>query len=199
MKVLIADDNAVVRRGLVALLKDVCDIDDVTEVGDGRAAVEAASGPQGPFDMAFLDYRMPVMDGLEALGQMGEVPCVMLTNCDDGKVVREAIDHGAKGFLVYGEYTETELAAAVNICVHGGTMMSARASDALTTVKPGPRFGLSRREIEVMEALAQGLTNVQIAHRLFLSDKTVKNHLSRIFQKMAVSSRSEAIIAWMSS
>ena len=197
MRALIADDNAVVRRGLATLLKDVCGMDDVEQVNDGDQAVRAVNDAEQPFDIVFLDYRMPVLDGLGALERIKGTPCVMLSNCEDGDVIRAAMDKGAKGFLVYGEFAETDLAAAVNICTRGGTMLNPQAAAAYADAIPGPKFGLSRREIEVMDALREGLTNVQIAHRLYLSDKTVKNHLSRIFQKMGVSSRSEAIIAWM--
>lgn len=202
MKVLVVDDNPIVRLGLRAILTDLPEVTEVVEAADGRQALAAATGAR--FDLIFLDVRMPVLDGLGTLRELGDTPVVMLTSSEEPETIRQALALGARGYLVHGEFGEAEVAAALRTCSAGGIVLSPPAAVALaeTGARPGPetgagRFGLTAREGELMDALAEGLSNAQIAGRLYLSEKTVKNHLNRIYPKLAVTSRAEAIVVWL--
>lgn len=139
------------------------------------------------------------MDGLAVLKELSDIPVVMLTGADDERTIREAMASGAKGYLVNGEYGEAELRAALSMCPKGGKVLSPTASELTSgaPTDPGTRFEFTPRERGLMEALSEGLSNQQIARRLFLSEKTVKNHLNRMYVKMGVGSRAEAIVAWL--
>ncbi len=205
MRVLVVDDNPIVRIGLRTMLADLPQVTEVVEAANGEQALAAVAGADR-FDVVLLDVRMPVMDGLTALQGMQGIPVVMLTSAEDGDTVRRALALGAKGYLVHGEFGEAELLAALATCSQGGMVLSPPAAEAMTAPPSAPappqdraaRLGLTAREAELVGALADGLSNAQIAKRLFLSEKTVKNHLNRIYTKMAVASRTEAIVAWLS-
>jgi len=207
MKVLVADDNPVVRAGLRAMLATIDEVDDVAEARDGaevlallaaggaRGGGPAGSAPRG-IDLVFLDIRMPGMDGLTALERIHGVPVVVLTNAAEPDIVQRALAGGAAGYLVYGEFGEAELLAALRLCSAGGIVLSPRAASA-QGAGARDRFGLTAGERALVQALSEGLSNQQIARRQHLSEKTVRNYLSRIYTKMNVRSRGEAIVAWL--
>lgn len=206
MRVLVADDNPVVRAGMVAMLSALDDVDHVLTAADGAQAVEHVEG--GGVDAAFLDVRMPVMDGLQALRTMaGRVPVVMLTHSDEPEIVTEALSLGARGYLVHGTFTADELVSALRVCRAGGLLLGSAVAQAFAAgPRPQARTAdgppaelvalLSSRERDVMAAVARGLGNGAVARELYLSEKTVKNHLNRIFMKLGLTSRAEAIAAW---
>ncbi|MCF4140124.1 response regulator transcription factor [Streptomyces sp. Tue 6430] len=230
VRVVVADDNPVVRAGLGALLSGVEDITVVAEAADGRQAYEAALHHRP--DLVLLDVRMPDVDGLSALPHLVRIaPVVMLTYSSESEVVQEALRRGAGGYLVHGEFTVTELLSAIRDIVAGrahftpaaatAVLAHLRSSDAtahddapsgtlfpptyrerLSHVQPlvGQSVGahqLSAREAEIMDLIAAGLTNQQIAATCFISEKTVKNHINRIFAKLHSTSRSEAAAKWL--
>ncbi|MEV6617680.1 response regulator transcription factor [Streptomyces sp. NPDC051051] len=230
VRVVVADDNPVVRAGLTALLSGVEDITVVAEAADGRQAYEAALHHRP--DLVLLDVRMPDVDGLSALPHLVRIaPVVMLTYSSESEVVQEALRRGAGGYLVHGEFTVTELLSAIRDIVAGrahftptaatAVLAHLRSSDAtahddgssgvsfpqtyrerLSHVQPlvGQSVGahqLSAREVEIMDLIAAGLTNRQIAAACFISEKTVKNHINRIFAKLHSTSRSEAAAKWL--
>jgi len=200
MKILIVDDNPIMRAGLNAMLRGIEEIEDVVEASNGPEALDLLADPGPvPIDLVFLDIRMPGMNGLAVLEQIDDVPVVMLTNADDSETISAALSRGAKGYLVNGEFTGVELAATVRMCANGGMMLSPTAAARVSGVEPEShdRFGLTTRERALVEALAEGLSNRQIARQLELSEHTVKNHLNRMYAKMGVTSRSEAIVAWL--
>lgn len=208
MRVLVVDDNPIVRVGLRTMLTDLPQVREVVEAVNGRQALERLAGPDR-FDVVFLDVRMPVLDGIGALEGISGTPVVMLTSSDEPETIRRALALGARGYLVHGEFGEAELVAALATCSQGGMVLSPPAVEAMFAPAPAAdpadatqaraeRLGLTAREAELVSALADGLSNAQIAKRLFLSEKTVKNHLNRIYAKMAVTSRAEAIVAWLS-
>lgn len=211
MKVLVVDDNPIVRAGLQAMLEDVTIVESVGEASNGAMALEELRS--NDYDVVFLDVRMPVMDGLEALRHIDhEVPVVMLTHSEEPDIIRETLNAGARGYLVHGTFGEGELVSALTTCLNGGMVLSPAAvsvalspagagADGAAGTGPGQRgaeFGLTPREEELLGALSEGLSNAAIAKRLFLSEKTVKNHLNRIYAKLQVSSRGEAIVIWLS-
>ncbi|MGP3953755.1 response regulator [Streptomyces sp. 7N604] len=223
LRIVVADDNPVVRAGLTALLGGRDDIDVVAEAADGQQALRAAR-EQRP-DVVLLDVRMPGVDGLAALPHLARVaPVLMLTYSRESETVQEALRLGASGYLVHGEFTAVQLVQAVRDIRAGRAHFTATAVNALVEhVRGEPAeipatssqtqsvvgqslferrrvrgdFGLSRREGEVMDLIASGMTNQQIAAACFITEKTVKNHINRIFAKLGSGSRSEAILTWL--
>jgi DNA-binding NarL/FixJ family response regulator len=274
LKVVVADDNPVVRAGLTALLSGRADITVVAEAADGRQAYEAAL--QHHPDVVLLDVRMPGVDGISALPYLVQIaPVVMLTYSRESEIVQEALRRGAGGYLVHGEFTAEQLVAAVWDIKEGrahftptaagallaqlrqgqgglplpeglgsatayenehlahphastqqrtppagfglpSTPTSTISSENLSQVQPGvgqsssgwssgrpvaapdrARFQLSTREAEIMDLIASGMNNQQIAATCFISEKTVKNHINRIFAKLHSTSRSEAAAKWL--
>lgn len=206
IRVLIADDNAIVRMGLSSMLGLAPGIEVVGEARDGSEAIERARTLEP--DVVLCDVRMPVMDGLDVARQIaGTTTVLMLTNTEDPAVIRDVMASGAKGYLVYGERQPDEIVAAV-IAAAGGSVVldpiaaatllsGGPATGASTTTAPALRAALSEREAEVMDRVAEGLSNRDVARACFLAEKTVKNHLNRIFPKLGVSTRAEAIALWL--
>ncbi|MET9523660.1 response regulator transcription factor [Streptomyces coeruleorubidus] len=278
LRVIVADDNPVVRAGLTALLSGREDITVVAEAADGRQAYEAAR--QHHPDVVLLDVRMPGVDGISALPYLVQIaPVVMLTYSRESEIVQEALRRGAGGYLVHGEFTANQLVEAVRDVKEGRAHFTPTAAGALLTQlrqsrapEPRPlpeslgqaasataygisnsahshtqaqqpsgaadfalpripsppvssenlsqvqpnvgqsssgwasgrpaapersRFQLSTREAEIMDHIASGMTNQQIAATCFISEKTVKNHINRIFAKLHSTSRSEAAAKWI--
>ncbi|MFE2016864.1 response regulator [Streptomyces sp. NPDC059499] len=286
LRVVVADDNPVVRAGLTVLLQGREDIDVVAEAGDGRQAYEMAV--QHRPDVVLLDVRMPGVDGISALPHLVRLaPVLMMTYSRESSIVHEALRLGAGGYLVHGEFTADQLVAAVRDTKEGRAHFTYSASSALlesvreggaqgqggrplpeglgtafdgpgyrpaappgqvsasahgvsgspaSSVGQNPQVGvgqgelgasqisqgaslaqpsvahsstgvpavvpqgmiaeLSEREVEVMDLIASGMTNQQIAATCFISQKTVKNHINRIFAKLNAGSRGEAIAFW---
>lgn len=205
IRVVIADDNAVIRQGLVSLLEVDGDIRVVAEASTGKEAVAAVREHQP--DVTLLDVRMPVRDGVSAAQEISAgTPVLMLTYAEDPDTITAALRAGASGYLVHGQFDPVELQAAVREIAEGGNVLGAPAAqvalDALRseggpTRRRGGRLGLSERECEIMELLALGQTNAEIGGELFITAKTVKNHLSRIYAHLGVRNRAEAMGAWL--
>ncbi|MEU2063049.1 response regulator transcription factor [Streptomyces sp. NPDC013455] len=230
LRLLVADDNPVVRAGLTALLSDRADTTVVAEARDGREAYEAALRHRP--DVVLLDVRMPGVDGISALPHLVRLaPVMMLTYSHEAETVREALRLGAGGYLVHGEFTTEQLVRAVRDVREGRPHVTPGAARALlTTLREGapahtpPQrlvdttisdpttlsrmqppmgqsfrsgFRLSAREAEIMDLIASGMTNQQIAAACFISEKTVKNHINRIFAKLHSTTRSQATAKWL--
>ncbi|MBT2458342.1 response regulator transcription factor [Streptomyces sp. ISL-86] len=214
LRVLIADDNPVVRAGLTALLDTAEGIEVVAQASDGGEALHLTR-LHTP-DIILLDVRMPGVDGISALPHLVRLaPVLMLTYSQETEIVREALLLGAGGYLVHGEFTPDHLVTAVRDVRAGRAHFSPTAASALlaelrasshpqrTVAQSSERllnhrvFGLSSREEEVMDLIASGMSNQQIAATCFISEKTVKNHINRIFAKLQSGTRSEAIARWL--
>lgn len=204
MRILVVDDNALIRLGLRAALEELDDVESVDEAGDGQAAVDRVA--QGDVDVVLLDVRMPGRDGLSVLPELvGRTTVVMLTNTDDMAAVNEAMRAGAAGYVIHGSLEPAGIGAAIRACLAGGRVVSGLETWVSPAAPPPPapatavasRDDLSAREAEIMDVVAQGLTNTQIARRLFLSEKTVKNHINRIFAKLGVTNRAHAVAVWL--
>ncbi|GAA0964225.1 response regulator transcription factor [Actinocorallia libanotica] len=205
-RVMVVDDNLVVRSGLVSLL-EASGLTVVGEAGDGETATELVERLRP--DLVLLDVQMPLLDGVSACERISRISrVVMLTYTQDPEVVRNALNNGAVGYLVHGAFTAQELADAVHAALDGGNPLSPPAVSALVglvraePVPPQPRrepeeYGLSAREVDVINLVAQGRSNGEIAGLLFLSEKTVKNHINRIYAKLGVVSRGAAIATWL--
>jgi DNA-binding NarL/FixJ family response regulator len=207
--VLVVDDNAVVRSGLCGLLNVSDDIHVVGEAWDGERAVELTRALLP--DVVLLDVRMPRRDGVSAAREISALSRVlMMTFTEDHQVIRDAFDAGACGYLVHGGFDAADLVAGILAVARGSGIFSLEALRALRSTPvardvvsaqpaPPPDLGLSQRQTEIMELIAAGLSNGEIAERCFLSEKTVKNHINRIFAGLGVRTRSEAIALWFRS
>ena len=201
MRILAVDDNPIIRMGLRTLLDGAPGVTSVLDTGDPEEAV--AHVRAGRVDVVLLDVRMPRMGGLELLPRLTGATVVMLTHTDDPSTVSEAIAAGAAGYLVHGALEPDAMVDAIRLCLNGSQVVSgvalAPAAPATPASGRGPdlRDLLSRREAEVMDLVADGLSNGEIAARLFISQKTVKNHVNSLFAKLGVTTRSQAIVRWL--
>lgn len=202
IRVVIADDHAVVRDGLQALLAPIDDIEVVATAANGAEAVRHVVAERP--DVIVLDVSMPDHDGLTAAKQIARVSpetgILMLTMHDDDDTIRRAMHAGARGYLLKGADQAQVVRAIQTIAsgdvVFGGGVakhvLAATAGRAPVVVDAFPE--LSTREREVLDLLAAGLTSAVIAQRLALAPKTVNNHLSSIFTKLGVANRTEAAL-----
>ncbi|MFI8386200.1 response regulator [Streptomyces sp. NPDC085540] len=214
LSVLIADGNPVIRAGLAALLHTAEDLDVIAQAADGREAL-SLTRRHAP-DVILLDVRMPGVDGISALPHLVQLaPVLMLTYSREAEIICEALSLGAGGYLVHGEFTADDLLRAVRDAPQGRPHFTPTAASALlaelrasshpqrTVAQSSERmhnsvvFGLSSREVEIMDLIASGMSNQRIAAACFISEKTVKNHINRIFAKLQSATRSEAIARWL--
>jgi DNA-binding NarL/FixJ family response regulator len=203
VRVVIADDNPVLRFGLHAVLEAVPDIKIVAEAMNGKEAISQVRTHRP--DVLLLDVLMPVMDGLAALPEISHLTRVVMLTCvvDPATVVR-AVAAGARGYVVHGQFEARMLREIVRETAQGSSPLSPAAAKALVNGFQEMnghgavhRDGvLTRREREIMDLIAAGLSNRQIAARLVLSEKTVKNHICRIYHALLVTGRSQAVSRW---
>jgi DNA-binding NarL/FixJ family response regulator len=196
--VLVVDDQRLVREGIASLLDLQPGISVVGMAATGREAVEQALA-LGP-DVVLMDVRMPEMDGVDAVAVLRRrVPgcrVVMLTTFDDEEYVVQALRAGAAGYLLK-DLPAAELAEAVRLAHAGVTQLdraAARHVAAALSTHPAATEVLTSRETEVLRLIATGATNREIATRLFLSEGTVKNHISRILGRLGLRDRTQAAI-----
>ncbi|MGH2662101.1 MAG: response regulator [Actinomycetota bacterium] len=204
IRVLVVDDNPVIRSGVRSLLEADPEIEVVAEASDGQEAIARAREHRP--DVVLLDVRMPVMDGVAAAEPLSrDAKVMMLTYGEDTEMVAGAIRAGAAGYLVHGRFSPEDLVRAVRDLNQGRQVLSPavvpKVFEAMREGGPqaereGPSE-LTEREREVMNLLVQGLSNPDIAGRLFISEKTVKNHINRIYAKLGVSDRAKAIAVWL--
>lgn len=206
IRVLLADDEGMVRAGVSAILATDPGIEVVAEAADGRQAVELARAHRP--DIAMLDIRMPVLDGLAAATELRrvlpEVAIIMLTTFDEDEYVTRALSTGAAGFLLKAS-DPRELLIGIRAVADGAAYLSPRIAQRVIT-RIGPAgitraaparervARLSRREREVLALVGHGLSNHDIARRLFLSEGTVKAHVSAILLGLDVRNRVQAAI-----
>ena len=203
MKVIICDDQAIVRDGLEMLLKLESDIDVVGIAEDGADAVEMVA--EKTPDLVLMDLKMPIMNGVEATRQIRarypEVKVLVLTTYDDDEWVFDAIQAGASGYLLK-DTPRNEVVKAIRGTVTGKTYVDPsvagkvlrQASSHQTQPATLITSKLTDREIEVLRLIAKGLSNADITDRLFLSEGTVRNHVSSILAKLGVSDRTQAAV-----
>ena len=193
IRVLLVDDHPVVRAGLSAVLNTGDDIDVVAQAGTGREALDVLASTQ--VDVVVSDIQMPQMDGVELtaeLGRIGGPPVLILTTFDTENLIVSAMNAGAQGYLLKDAPPE-ELTRAVRAVNEGRPVMSDQVTVALTRRLTQPRTSLSARELEILQAVATGHTNKEIAQELFISQATVKTHLVHIFDKLGVDNRTSAV------
>ena len=192
IRVLLADDHPVVRAGLAAVIAQEADLEVVAEAETGTRAV-ALYREHRP-DVALMDLRMPVMDGVEAIRTIRkEFPgahILALTTYEGDGDIRRALDAGAQGYLLK-DMLLTEVLTAVRAAYAGERVIPTAVAVRLAEV--GPRSDLTERELEILALVARGLANKEVASAIGRTDETVKIHLKNIFTKLGVSDRTEAV------
>jgi DNA-binding NarL/FixJ family response regulator len=212
--VLVADDNPIVRAAMAGVLAAAEGIQVVAQAHDGREALALALRLRPA--VTLLDYRMPVADGLSVVSALAERTAVLVVTSDSREdLILSMLSRGARGYLVHGQFDANDLVRAVGAVAAGrawlcpdaaAVVMSAMRKEAERGAERRRRterahalqrrYGLTLRERDILAMLSLGLSNAAIAHRLQLAEKTVKNHLSHIFAKLAVSNRAEARTVW---
>jgi len=195
IRVLVVDDHAMVREGLSAVLAADGDIHVIASAANGQEAVNAVV-EHAP-DVVVMDLSMPVMDGVAAtravIERMPQTRVLVLTSFSDRDRVRRAIEAGATGYQLK-DAEPADLRAAVRDVAAGNTPLDARVAGALLPQRPTRGHGLSQREREVLDLVAAGLANKQIATELGISERTVKAHLGNVFRQLGVADRTSAAI-----
>jgi DNA-binding NarL/FixJ family response regulator len=204
IKVLLADDQSLVRAGFRMILRAEPDIDVVGEAADGREAVAKAATHRP--DVVLMDVRMPEMNGIEATRQIaageGAPRVLVLTTFDRDEYVYEALRAGAGAFLLK-DAPEHQLLAAIRVVAEGGSLFSPsvtrRLIEQFTAREEAPVADahleqLTGRELEVLRLVARGLSNAEISERLVVSEHTTKTHVASILQKLALRNRVQAVV-----
>jgi DNA-binding NarL/FixJ family response regulator len=209
IRVIVADDQALVRDGLVALLEVAPDIEVVGQAENGEQAVALARRLRS--DVVVMDIRMPVMDGLAATGQIleggdgGEAPprVLVVTTFDLDEYVYEALAAGASGFVLKDASTD-ELIRAVRVVAAGDALLAPSVTRRLIAefarrrptlrATPGALAALTPRELEVLALIAGGLSNAEIATQFVVAEQTVKTHVGRILGKLGLRDRAQAVV-----
>ena len=206
IRVMICDDHALFRRGLVMVLESEDGVEVVGEAEDGDEAIRKAT-ELAP-DVVLMDVRMPRVSGIEATRAIAEVvpttKILMLTVSDEEEDLYDAIKAGANGYLLK-EISIEEVATAIRTVVSGQSLISPSMASKLLSeftnlakkaderqAAPMPR--LTERELEVLKLVAQGMSNREIAGELFISENTVKNHVRNVLEKLHLHSRMEAVV-----
>jgi DNA-binding NarL/FixJ family response regulator len=203
IRVLVVDDHAVVRRGVVAYLEAIEDLEVAGEAGNGQEALDflarAAAHRELP-DVVLMDLQMPGMDGVTATGEVvrrfPDVRVVILTSFGETERVHAALEQGASGYLLK-DAGPTEVDAALRAAVRDEVFLDAAVTRRLTQEMRTPRAGLgvlTAREKEVLVLVAEGQSNKDIARHLDISERTARTHVSHLLTKMGLTSRTQAAL-----
>jgi len=196
--ILIADDHLIVREGLQTILETVEDLELIGEARDGMEAVQL-SAELLP-DVVLMDLRMPRMDGIEAIRQIKsqhpEIEIVILTTYDEDEYIIQGLQAGARGYLLKDSGRQA-LFDSIRAAARGESLLPSAVIDKVVAHLAGEKSStttpLSEREMEVLQRMAQGAANKEIAYQLSISERTVKAHVTSILNKLGVNSRTEAV------
>ncbi len=204
IRTVLADDQPLVRAGLRMILSDQADVDIVGEAANGREAVDLCRS-LAP-DVVLMDVRMPEVDGIEATRLITAEPdpprVLVLTTFDLDDVVYDALRAGASGFLLK-DAPEARLVTAIQVVADGGSLFAPSVTRRLIEEfaqrrrRSGPAPEVERltdRETEVLNLVARGLSNLEIAQRLFVTENTVKTHVARVLMKLELRDRVQAVV-----
>jgi DNA-binding NarL/FixJ family response regulator len=195
-RLIVVDDHAVMRAGVIALLSGERTIEIVGEAGDGRTAL-ALVQRHDP-DVALVDLRMPGLDGVsttaEIVARHPRTRVLILTTYDTDDDIERGVEAGAIGYLLK-DTTREQLVDAVHAAARGETVLAPRVAEKLIARLRRPaQAPLTPREVDVLNAVADGLTNAEIGSRLVIAEATVKTHLLRLFAKLDVNDRTHAVV-----
>lgn len=196
--ILICDDHAIVRDGLRLILETVSEFEVVGEAQDGAEAVRMAEELQP--DVILMDLRMPGMDGITALQKLQkeqpDISVIILTTYNEDTLMFKGIQSGARGYLLKDTGREA-LFNTIRAAARGETLLSPEIMERVLSqaggIKPEPEAEITDREMEVLRAVGEGNTSKQIAFQLGITERTVKAHLTNIYNKLGVDSRAAAI------
>jgi DNA-binding NarL/FixJ family response regulator len=205
IRIVVVDDQAMVREGFTALLDKQPDMTVVGAAGDGEHAVALCRREQP--DVVLMDIRLPIMDGLAAtrvlLGESDRMKVLILTTFDLDEYVYDALRSGASGFLLKDARAD-ELIHAVRVVAEGHALLAPRVTSRLIErfvaqaparrARPRELAGLTPREVEVLGQIARGLSNAEIGARLSIAEETVKTHVGRILTKLKLRDRVQAVV-----
>lgn len=204
IKVMLVDDEQLIRSGLKIMLETYPDIEVIHQAGNGREAFECCQ-KEVP-DVVLMDIRMPVSTGIEGTKLIKEaypeVKIVMVTTFQDTEYIVEAMQYGASGYLLKDSSYEA-IYDGIKVALSGKVVMDATVSEKLVMQPKAPTtiektdissLGLTEREIELIQLVSQGLNNKEISEALFLSEGTVKNNISTILSKLALRDRTQLVI-----
>ncbi len=200
LRIALADDQALVREGLKALIRDLDDIEVAVEAESGNAVLAGIDST--PLDLVLSDIRMPDIDGIELTRRLADshpdLPVLLLTTFDDSNLMLKAADAGARGFLLK-DVSPEELEAAIHTVAAGGMLLQPVTTGALHKQmqygdSSAPVESFTRREIEILRLLAGGYSNKEIARSIHLAEGTVKNYVSDILDKLHTRDRTRAVL-----
>ncbi len=198
--VMIVDDQTLFRRGLVKLLESDPRIKIVDDAANGAEAMEKIAA--NPPDVVLLDIKMPVMDGIETtrriIDKYPNTKVLILTTFENDGYIVQALKAGASGYLLKDSQPEA-IVSAILAVLSGERVLTQSVADQFLILmdggSPKARYdGMTRREVEILKLLGEGLSNKQIAYRLKISEKTVRNHVSNFYAKLGVGDRSQAVL-----
>ena len=201
VRLLIADDQTLFRRGLAGMLDEDPRIKVVGQAGDGLEAVNQAARLKP--DVILMDLKMPKLDGVEAtrriVAEHPEIKVLILSTFDADSYVLQALRAGASGYLLKDSHPDAIVSSILAVISGERVMANAvanRVLDLLSGTATPKEFydGLTAREVEILKLLATGLANKQIARRLAISEKTVRNHVSHMYEKLRIYDRSQAVL-----
>ncbi|HEX2954551.1 MAG TPA: response regulator transcription factor [Bacillota bacterium] len=198
IRLFIVDDHPIVRAGLKAILSGYPELEMVGEAADGDEAVQLMESLQP--DLILMDIRMPRLNGVEAIRRIKathrHVQMIILTTYDDDELILSGIQAGAQGYLLK-DTPPDELVRAIQIVAGGGSLLPPNVAAKLIQrinqpIQNGQEI-LTERELEILKYMAKGLANKSIAGELSISENTVKTHIAKVFQKLGVNDRTEAV------
>lgn len=204
LKVIIVDDDALIRDGLKILLELEGDIEVIGTAGNGREALEVCK-KQRP-DIILMDIRMPILDGVLGTRLIKEynkdIKIVILTTFKDDEYIKEAIKNGAEGYILKNQPSDS-IIDSLRAVENGNSVFEKEIADSITSMlkdggsKNPESFGLSERHFEILKLIGEGLSNKEIASKLFLSQGTVRNYVTELLDKLDLRDRTQLAIFYL--
>ncbi|HEY4399987.1 MAG TPA: response regulator transcription factor [Lactobacillaceae bacterium] len=195
IKVLLVDDHVILREGLKLIFATQTDFQVVAEVGDGQSALEILANEM--IDVVLLDVKMPILDGVETMAAIHqhwpELPVVVLTTFDEPQTIQKMLENGARGYLLKDASATTIFQTITRVLAGEVVLPVEIASKAFAKITVTPVHHLTTRMQEILQLVATGVRNKDIALQLHLSERTIKSELTQIYQELGVVSRAEAV------
>ncbi|WP_079423554.1 response regulator transcription factor [Clostridium oryzae] len=200
IRLLIADDDSLIRESLKIIIGMDKEFDILAAVENGKQAVEFCESHD--VDVAILDVRMPIMNGVEAIREINkstQTKCLILTTFDEDEYIKDAISYGAKGYILKNN-TPDKIKDAIRVVYNGSSVMQDVVMEKVKSGFNKVKIDVTKfteRELDIMEAISEGLSNKEIAAKLFISEGTVKNYISTILDKTGLDHRTQIAIYYI--